>query len=1017
MATLFVTILVLVLAVFPIWALVRILQLGRENNALAERLNELAAELRELKGPAGRPAEFVPAPVAPAPLVRAVPPEPVVVLAPEPPPVALPPAPDLRPEMPPPLPPVVAAEPPPLAPPAPVEPPPRVYEPAPLPAPEPTGPRLNWEQFMGAKLFAWLAGLAAFLGAAFFIKYSFEHDLIPPALRAMFGYVFALGLVGGGLWIPRARYAIAAQTLCATGVVCLYGVTYACNAIYHFAFFGPLETFGLMALVTAAAFGLAVRLDARVVAVLGMVGGFLTPFLLSTGQDNPFGLFSYIALLDAGLIAVALHRHWHFLVGLGAGGTVLMQLAWAFRFLNAGKATTAMVVCLGFCALFLAAHALARRLDRLSAQLRGSAVVFPVCAFGFALALMQYRTVCAEPARLFAFILAADLCLLALAWWDEALPRIHLVAGVAVFGLISLWTAERLTPGLLPWGLGAALLFAILHTAYPLLLERRWPAAAPTWWSQLFPPLSLLLLLGPILKLDQLTLAFWPCVLLVDLLAIGLALVTGSLAGVAVVLVLTLGVTAVWMLQLPATLDDVADQLLVIGGFAAVFVAAGIFLARRMAGLPSSEKSKGAAVFGDARMQLPAFAALLPFVLLVLMVQRLPLADPTPVFGLAALLVVLVLGLSAWWSIAWLPACALAGAAALQFAWRDAHFTVAQAPTALAWFLGFYAVFTVYPFWFGRRLAGLTGPWAVAALAGLVQFPLVHQTIRRAWATDYPGLVPALFALAPLVGLWVVQRDRERDASARLNQLAWFGGVTLAFVTLIFPIQFDRQWITLGWALEGAALLWLFHRVPHPALRATGVVLLAVAFARLALNPAVLSYHARQATAVFNWYLYTYGIVTAALFAGARLLAPPRERVLGLNAPALLGTLGTVLAFLLLNLEIADYFTPEGARVLTFKFRGSFARDMTYTIAWSLFALGLLLVSIWRKIRVGRFAALALLGVALFKLFFRDLAHLQALYRIGALFAVAVIAFAASLAYQRWLPADEKKDKSDETKT
>ena len=55
-----------------------------------------------------------------------------------------------------------------------------------------------------------------------------------------------------------------------------------------------------------------------------------------------------------------------------------------------------------------------------------------------------------------------------------------------------------------------------------------------------------------------------------------------------------------------------------------------------------------------------------------------------------------------------------------------------------------------------------------------------------------------------------------------MTQLAWFGGVALFFITLIFPIQFDRQWITIGWALEGAALLWLFHRVPHRGAAADG---------------------------------------------------------------------------------------------------------------------------------------------------------------------------------------------------
>ena len=239
--------------------------------------------------------------------------------------------------------------------------------------------------------------------------------------------------------------------------------------------------------------------------------------------------------------------------------------------------------------------------------------------------------------------------------------------------------------------------------------------------------------------------------------------------------------------------------------------------------------------------------------------------------------------------------------------------------------------------------------------------------------------------------------------------------MALCFITLIFPIQFSNQWITIGWALEGAALLWLFQRLPHPGLRLTGVGLLAAAFVRLALNPAVLSYHARSAAPILNWYLYTYGVVTVCLFVGARLLAPPRHLVLKANAPPLLAGLGTVLAFLLLNIEIADYFSPPGA-TLTFQFRGNFARDMTYSIAWALFALVLLVVGIARKLPASRYAALGLLSVTLLKLFLHDLAHLGQLYRIGALIGVAVIAMLASFAYQRFFAAsNQEKEVKDET--
>jgi hypothetical protein len=1248
--------LLLVLVAFPIWAIVKIVSLSGQNNALADRLREIEEKLDALRRPEpsspARDRVEPPTPAVPVMPLAAQPPPAREMPAPAPvppPPIVVPPP--LPMPMPPPLP---AAEPPPIlaapiastepesAPPPLIAATPPIESDAPIPdtadRPSPVAAlvrKIDWEQFTGAKLLAWIGGLLAFLGLAFFVKYSFEHGWVSPELRATLGFLFGAGLVVGGLKIKRDRYAVTAQTLIATGIVSLYAVTFACNAIYKFEVFEQhaILPFALMSLITVTAFLLAVRLDARVVAVLGILGGFLTPPLLATGHDNPAGLFGYIALLDLGLIAVALHRRWNFLVPLGAAGTIVMQIGWAGKFfaddpsgksgvamivslafsalflgativarrrargspellwsaialpcvcfgfamfflgypvvaarigflfslvlladlcllalawlegkrqlvalaaagtglllaawmariftaerapilmaivvgfgavflaahliarrlqrssletlwsaaalpllaftfslvflghatvaerlwllfgfvlladagllalawleskplfvalavigtglvesgwifttLTPANATAFMVVTLGFCALFLVTHLVARRSDRAGPESMWSAVALPFVAFGFGFVFLSDPAIAARPGLLFTFILLADAGLLTLAWCDENLPKLHLAAGIAVFALLAAWTGGRLTAVLLPWALTFYLLHAVLHTAFPLVLERHRPAAAPTWWSQLFPPLALLLMLGPLFKLEAVSLAFWPCVLLVDLLAIGLAVVTASLAAVAIVLVLTLGATGLWMFHVPATIAASTPLLLVIGGFALLFFAAGIFLSRRFADKLTGAKPILSGALGDPRAQIPAFSALLPFLLLIMMTQRLPLANPSPAFGLALLLVVLVLGLSRLLALEWLPACALAGAAALEYAWHARLFAPDHAAIALAWYVVFYAVFTLYPFVFRRTFLGLTGPWAIAALGGVVQFPLVYR-VAQAMQTNQPpnnlGLLPALFAVAPLASLFVVLRGSAVSDRTRLNQLAWFGGVALLFITLIFPIQFDRQWLTLGWALEGAALLWLFHRVPHNGLRATGVVLLIAAFTRLALNPAVLEYHARSGTALLNWFLYSYGVVTLSLFAGARLLAPPRERVLGSNAPVLLNTLGTVLAFLLVNLEIADFFSAPGTRVLTFQFSGNFGRDMSYTIAWALFALVLLLISLGRGVRAGRYAALALLGVALLKLFFHDLAQLEALYRIGVLFAVAVIAIVASVAYQRFLPSND----------
>ena len=181
-----------------------------------------------------------------------------------------------------------------------------------------------------------------------------------------------------------------------------------------------------------------------------------------------------------------------------------------------------------------------------------------------------------------------------------------------------------------------------------------------------------------------------------------------------------------------------------------------------------------------------------------------------------------------------------------------------------------------------------------------------------------------------------------------------------------------------------------------------------IVFVRRALNPATLDYHPRAATPIWNWFFYAYGISAACDFFGARLLAPPRDRVLGFRAPPLLYTLCAVLLFLLVNIEITDFFSMPGTPALTFQFSGNFARDMSYSMAWAVFALGLLLIGIAKKAASVRYASLALLGAAVLKLFLHDLSQLDQLYRIAAFIMVAIIAMLVSFLYQRFLATTDR---------
>jgi uncharacterized membrane protein len=283
----------------------------------------------------------------------------------------------------------------------------------------------------------------------------------------------------------------------------------------------------------------------------------------------------------------------------------------------------------------------------------------------------------------------------------------------------------------------------------------------------------------------------------------------------------------------------------------------------------------------------------------------------------------------------------------------------------------------------------------------VLHFTLIHEVISAAYPQLRNGLLPAVFVAPYAFGVWHLIRKRGILPASGDARLAWQGGAALLFVSLIFPIQFEREWITLGWAVEGLALLVLFRFVPNGGLRVVGAALLGVAFIRLALNPAVLEYHPRAKVRIWNWYMYAYGITSICLLAGARAVQDFRESDVARFVPRLLYTLGAILIFLLLNIQIADYFSV--GPTLTFAFTGNFARDMTYSIAWAVFALLLLVAGMKVRTPAVRYAGVVLLLVTLLKLFVFDLANLGPLYRIGAFIGVAIVLIAASFVYQRFL--------------
>lgn len=148
-------------------------------------------------------------------------------------------------------------------------------------------------------------------GIAFFLKYSIDTGLLGEHARVALSVLTGIGMLVGGIRLLGTRYHLFGQGLVGGGIAVLYFSVFAAFSFYHLV--GAYPAFALMALITAAGGLLAVRLDSMLVAIFAIIGGYCTPILLSTGEVNFAGLFSYMLLLGIGILGINWHKQWHLL--------------------------------------------------------------------------------------------------------------------------------------------------------------------------------------------------------------------------------------------------------------------------------------------------------------------------------------------------------------------------------------------------------------------------------------------------------------------------------------------------------------------------------------------------------------------------------------------------------------------------------------------------------------------------------------------------------------------------------
>ncbi|QOH37881.1 DUF2339 domain-containing protein [Burkholderia cepacia] len=208
---------------------------------------------------------------------------------------------------------------------------------APAPSVPPTPPKPREPDFVERAFRAardWLLGgntvvrvgiVVLFFGVAFLLKYAADNNMLPIEFRLAGTALAAAALLATG-WRVRARRAAYGLVLQGGGVGILYLTIFAATKLYALLPVGA--AFPLMVAVCALSAFLAVRQNALPLAFMGTAGGFLAPVLLSTGHGNHVALFSYYALLNAGIFAIAWFKAWRPLNLLGFAFTFTIGSAW-----------------------------------------------------------------------------------------------------------------------------------------------------------------------------------------------------------------------------------------------------------------------------------------------------------------------------------------------------------------------------------------------------------------------------------------------------------------------------------------------------------------------------------------------------------------------------------------------------------------------------------------------------------------------------------------------------------------
>lgn len=220
----------------------------------------------------------------------------------------------------------------------------------------------NLEKFIGENLINKIGILIVVIGVGIGAQYAIEHQLISPLTRIILGYLMGLGLLGVAIKLKK-NYESFSAVLLSGAMAIMYFITFAAYSIYNLI---PQElTFALMVMFTVFTVFAALKYSMQVIAHIGLVGAYAIPFLISKGDGKVAVLFSYMAIINIGILVIGFKKYWKPLYYSSFVLTWLIFLSWFVGRYNMAQHMGLAITFLSVFFLIFYATFLAYKLKRL----------------------------------------------------------------------------------------------------------------------------------------------------------------------------------------------------------------------------------------------------------------------------------------------------------------------------------------------------------------------------------------------------------------------------------------------------------------------------------------------------------------------------------------------------------------------------------------------------------------------------------------------------------------------------